>query len=434
MSDKIHLNARYGFREDTLENWQAENPVLEKGEPSIVRDPTEPSEWLKIGDGETAWNDLPYKKGPQGLQGERGEQGFKGDKGDKGDPGVVEFKVVDELPEIGNENIMYLVLNATAQNQNNFDEYIFTNGTWEKIGTASVEVDLTDYVKNTDYATSNNAGVMFVNTSFGIDTFRNGGWSGFAKIIKAEKTDIDAKTNTYKPIVPNTLDYAIKAGLSNNKLEWTEEEKQAARELVGAVGNTDYATADNVGVIKTSRSRGLGIDANGTLYIDSAGKAEILAKQNYRNPIVPNTLDYAVKVGMTTNQETWTEEEKQAARELVGAIGDTDYATSTKGGVVRISSSYGFSINANGVISLTTARLNDIDNRTGSHRPIVPSNLDYAVKKALSDCKLDDENAWSEEEKQSARNLIGVTEIIGDIDSALDELHNYAQGLIGGAE
>ena len=45
-----------------------------------------------------------------------------------------------------------------------------------------------------------------------------------------------------------------------------------------------------------------------------------------------------------------------------------------------------------------------------------------------------DVDSLTEEEKKAARDLIGVTEIIGDIDSALDELHNYAQGLIGGAE
>lgn len=73
MANKIYVNARYGFREDTLENWQVKNPVLEKGEPSIVRDPAEPSEWLKFGDGVTPWNDLPYKKGPQGDRGPRGD-------------------------------------------------------------------------------------------------------------------------------------------------------------------------------------------------------------------------------------------------------------------------------------------------------------------------------------------------------------------------
>lgn len=60
MSTKIYANARFGLREDTLVNWMKNNPVLEKGEPAVVRDGVN-GEWLKIGDGMTAFNDLPWK-------------------------------------------------------------------------------------------------------------------------------------------------------------------------------------------------------------------------------------------------------------------------------------------------------------------------------------------------------------------------------------
>lgn len=86
MSNKIFLQSVFGYREDTLENWQTANPVLEKGEVSIVRDGKEGS-WLKIGDGKTPWNSLDWKMGPQGDIGPKGEQGIKGDKGDKGEKG-----------------------------------------------------------------------------------------------------------------------------------------------------------------------------------------------------------------------------------------------------------------------------------------------------------------------------------------------------------
>lgn len=69
MSTKIYANARFGFREDTLENWMKNNPVLEKGEPAVVRD-GQNGEWLKIGDGITAFNDLSWKKGPKSEKGE----------------------------------------------------------------------------------------------------------------------------------------------------------------------------------------------------------------------------------------------------------------------------------------------------------------------------------------------------------------------------
>lgn len=75
--DKFYLNGTFAYREDTLANWTSHNPVLEKGEPAIVRDGAD-GEWLKIGDGVTAWNDLPYKKGPKGDVGPIGPQGEDG--------------------------------------------------------------------------------------------------------------------------------------------------------------------------------------------------------------------------------------------------------------------------------------------------------------------------------------------------------------------
>lgn len=75
---KIYLKGAFCYREDTLENWITHNPVLEKGEVSLISEAVS-DEWLKIGDGKTQWVDLPWKIGP------RGPQGVKGDKGDKGD-------------------------------------------------------------------------------------------------------------------------------------------------------------------------------------------------------------------------------------------------------------------------------------------------------------------------------------------------------------
>ena len=95
-----------------LAEWQSENPILRDGEFGVVSDGTE-TEWLKVGDGVTAWNSLPYKKGPQGeqgiqgVQGEKGDtgatgaqgpQGIQGEKGDKGDKGDA-FTYADFTPE-----------------------------------------------------------------------------------------------------------------------------------------------------------------------------------------------------------------------------------------------------------------------------------------------------------------------------------------------
>ena len=69
------------------------------------------------------------------------------------------------------------------------------------------KVDLSEYIKNTDYATDTIGGIVKVNTSYGI-TMRSNNVLG---ISAASSTLIDAKTNQYRPIVPSNLDYAVKS-------------------------------------------------------------------------------------------------------------------------------------------------------------------------------------------------------------------------------
>ena len=91
--------------------------------------------------------------------------GEKGDKGDKGDPGAIHMIVVQTLPTHDiDESAIYLVpLENPTEEGNNYAEYVYINGAWELLGKIGVQVDLTDYVKNTDYASSSKGGVIKVN-------------------------------------------------------------------------------------------------------------------------------------------------------------------------------------------------------------------------------------------------------------------------------
>ena len=204
---------------------------------------------------------LALLKGEKGEQGAKGEQGIQGDKGDtpqKGidywtnedkeeinkyiDQEIAEFdfiKVVDTLPKPGLPNREYFVRksNPDVEGDDLFDEYAWINrGTetepdwdWEFKGTKKLEVDLTDYVKKTAYATASVAGVVAANYINGI-----GVTDGNLFIYAAENGNIDNR-KTNRPITPTNLDYAVKVGVTTNTQTMTGEEKSAALDWLGAV-------------------------------------------------------------------------------------------------------------------------------------------------------------------------------------------------------
>ena len=156
---------------------------------------------------------------------------FKGDKGDKGEAGAIKFIPVTELPsENIDETAIYLKPSSDPDNQNAYDEYIYVNGSWECIGTANVKVDLTDYVKNTDYATSGKAGLVKVWEAGGIGV---NNVNGNMYLSPATKTNIDNRSIARSPITVENFDYAVKIGLTANKETLTEEEKTKAQSWLG---------------------------------------------------------------------------------------------------------------------------------------------------------------------------------------------------------
>lgn len=138
-------------------------------------------------------------------------ENVKGDKGEKGDAGSIKFIIVNELPtEDIDESAMYLKRivieeGKEEEEQNKYEEYIYTENGWELVGTAKVEVDLTEYVKNTDYATQDKAGVVKYSSNWGI----NMNSTGFIYVNEATPNLIYKKASHYHPITPANLDYAV---------------------------------------------------------------------------------------------------------------------------------------------------------------------------------------------------------------------------------
>ena len=156
----------------------------------------------------------------------------------KGDPGAIKMQIVNVLPETGEEDTIYLVPNTDPETQNNYDEYVYINGQWEKLGGVQVEVDLTDYVKNTDYATSTKSGVIKY---------------GYGAYVSGSNGYIMCPVRTYTQYQTDNDQNFIGKGTLENVITGK-----------GLVNNTSYAGSTG-GVIKTSSEIGTYTSDDGIL-------------------------------------------------------------------------------------------------------------------------------------------------------------------------
>lgn len=239
------------------------------------------------------------------------------------------ISVVDALPETGEEKVLYFVPKDGEQ-PDIHDEYVWTNGAFELIGTT--QVDLTGYVKNTDYANETTGGaIKTARTSFGVAVDS----SGFLYAsVRTKEQYASGITNMF--IAKGTLenikyDY-VKRAITTNDIALTDEEKAAARSWISAVGNTDYATSSVGGVVKSGS--GFGVSSGSGLatcftytqaqYTSNIGNGYFISKGTLEN------IKYdLVKRAITTNDITLTNEEKAAVQAWLGIdmlIGDISTA------------------------------------------------------------------------------------------------------------
>lgn len=163
---------------------------------------------------------------------------------------TMDIQVVQTLPvqDISTTTI-YLVPKTTAETNDAYDEYIYVSNAWEHIG--STDIDLTNYVTNTDYASSSVGGVVKSSANFGSQVASSGIFYG--------------STRTYQQYSDGNSNVLICKGTLENVIEGK-----------GIVSNTDYATYDTGGVIKVSvGDHGLNVD-DGTL----KGVVKTLAQYN----------------------------------------------------------------------------------------------------------------------------------------------------------
>ena len=195
------------------------------------------------------------------------------------------------------------------------------------------------------------------------------------------------------------LDKFLKANDESLETE-SKEIVGAINEVNGqAVKKTDYATKNSPGILQPM-SKGLLVDNVGKLYLNGADKNVIAAKNSAEYPLMPSMLDYMFRIGLTTNTETLTDDEKQSARDLIGAVGSTDYATFQKAGVIRLNSDYGTQMVSGALAPLAWDTF--IAKRSNAFMSY--QLLDKAVKAGLTT----NNEILTDEEKTSACDWLGA--------------------------
>ena len=173
----------------------------------------------------------------QVLDGEKGEQG------EPGVPGAVKFIIVQTLPtENIDESAIYLVPSEEPTTQDLYQEYMYINNQWELLGQKQIVVDLTDYVKFTDYASSSKGGTIKLDNDYATDITLGG--------------KLRSQTKNYATYNSASENLFISKGTLENVITGK-----------GLVSNTNYANSTTGGVIKTGSDVATGVNASiGKLY------------------------------------------------------------------------------------------------------------------------------------------------------------------------
>lgn len=200
--------------------------------------------------------------------------------------------IVMELPEEGVPNKTYFVPKPDGVDNDLYDEYMWIDGAWEYFGTKTIEVDLTDYVKNTDFPDPKNfkAGVVRVDNYYGFNVGQAGS-AGVLLPLWASNAEIDSKSDR-RFINAKNFDYALAKSLTTNAETLTDAEKEIVQKWLGVTAATNEAKPYSF--VKRS--------ANGVIYTGTPTEGKHAATKEYVDAATPFIAEY----GVTTYDEIKT--------------------------------------------------------------------------------------------------------------------------------
>jgi len=184
---------------------------------------------------------------------------------------------------------------------------------------------------------ASNIGLVYGSSTYGVKLN-----NGRLEVLMASTANITARTSTYLPIVPNNLNYAVTAALTDsNHITLTAEQQGTVQSVIGLPPAST-----------TSNGKFIGVN-NGTYSIVDA----------VTDAYIEGSTTSLVSGGTVT----------------VPVVTDSNQT-----GVVHIDSNKGFGLAASADrLYVFGAQNNVLDSRTNSCGPVVSTNLDYAVRSVL---------------------------------------------------
>lgn len=148
----------------------------------------------------------------------------------------VEIVVEEELPEVGETNKIYFVPKPSGKEEfdNIYNEYVWVNEAYELIG--DTKVDLTGYVKDTDYASDINSGIIKLGGALGASLNAN---HNLQANVYSDANYNDKSSNIFisKGTLENIKNKYVKDALVNNTIQLTDEEKIKIEMWLGLAEN-----------------------------------------------------------------------------------------------------------------------------------------------------------------------------------------------------
>ena len=135
------------------------------------------------------------------------------------------------------------------------------------------------------------------------------------------------------------------------------------------------ASGEMTGAVGVAKGEDGKTPVKGVDYFTAAEIAEIINAALAK----ADTKYVAQLTGKGLSANDYTDTDKAEVAKIKDKVGFTDYATAESGGVVKVSEIYGTNIK-DGKLSLIPATNDDISQRLPKYHPIIPSNLDYAVR------------------------------------------------------